>query len=44
LKKDSKKRFQINELETDWGGFLVDADAVAALRFFRPRHKSDGAR
>jgi hypothetical protein len=34
MEKDTKKRFQVNELETDWGGFLVDADAVAALPFF----------
>jgi len=34
VKKDSKKRFQVNEVEHDWGGFLVDADAVSALRFF----------
>ncbi|PYT69567.1 MAG: hypothetical protein DMG39_18190 [Acidobacteria bacterium] len=34
VKKDTKKRFQVNELEADWGGFLVDADAVASLRFF----------
>jgi hypothetical protein len=34
VKKDSQKRFQVNELETNWGGFLVDADAVAALPFF----------
>src|ERR1700693_5822955 len=34
VKKESKKRFQVNDLEADWGGFLVDADAVAALPFF----------
>jgi hypothetical protein len=34
LKKKTKKKFQVNELEIDWGGFLVDADAVAALPFF----------
>jgi hypothetical protein len=33
-KKDSKKRFQTNERELDWRGFLVDADAVASLPFF----------
>jgi hypothetical protein len=33
-KKDSKKKFQVNEDESAWGGFLVDADAVAALTFF----------
>ena len=30
----SKKKFQVNEDESAWGGFLVDADAVAALPFF----------
>jgi hypothetical protein len=34
VKKESKKKFQVNDLEADWGGFLVDADAVAALPFF----------
>jgi hypothetical protein len=34
MKKDSKKKFQVNDLEADWGGFLVDADAVAAMPFF----------
>ena len=34
MKKDSKKRFQVNEVESKWGGFLVDADAVSALPFF----------
>jgi hypothetical protein len=34
VKKDSKKKFQVNEDESDWRGFLVDADAVAALKFF----------
>lgn len=33
VKNDSKKSFQVNELETDWGGFLVDADAVSSLPF-----------
>jgi hypothetical protein len=33
LKDDSKKRVQVNELESDWGGFLVDADAVTSLPF-----------
>lgn len=34
MKKDSKRRFQVNEQETNWRGFLVDADAAAALPFF----------
>jgi hypothetical protein len=34
VRKDSKKSFQVNELENDWGGFLVDADAGAARSFF----------
>jgi hypothetical protein len=34
VKKESKKSFQVNEVENDWGGFLIDADAVAALPFF----------
>jgi hypothetical protein len=34
VKKDSKKRFQVNEVESAWGGFLVDADAVASVPFF----------
>jgi hypothetical protein len=34
VKKESKKRFQVNEQEANWGGFLVDADAVASLPFF----------
>ena len=31
MKKDSRRSFQVNELENDWGGFVVDADAAAAL-------------
>ena len=34
MKKESKKRVQVNQRETHWGGFLVDADAVASLPFF----------
>jgi hypothetical protein len=34
VRKESKKRFQVNEQEANWGGFLVDADAVASLPFF----------
>lgn len=33
MKKDSRKSFQVHELESDWGGFRVDADAVASLPF-----------
>lgn len=34
VNKDSKKKFQVNELENGWRGFLVDADAVGSLPFF----------
>jgi hypothetical protein len=33
MKGKSKKSFQANEAEANWRGFLVDADAVAALDF-----------
>jgi hypothetical protein len=31
MKGESRKSFQVNEAEANWGGFLVDADALAAL-------------
>lgn len=34
MKKNSQKSFQVNDVENDWGGFLVDADAIAALPFY----------
>lgn len=40
MKKHSKKRFQINEAESDWGGFLVDADALASLPFLKRASKA----
>ena len=33
VKGRSNKRCQVNELETEWRGFLVDADAAGSLPF-----------
>lgn len=33
MKRGSRKKSQVNELETEWGGFLVDKNAVTALPF-----------
>lgn len=40
LKNDSKKRFQVNDAESSWGGFLVDADAVTSLPFLNRATKA----
>jgi hypothetical protein len=33
VKRASRKKLQVHESEANWGGFLVDADAVASLPF-----------
>jgi hypothetical protein len=40
MRKDSRKSFQVNDFETGWRGFLVDADAMSSLPFLNSATKA----